>query len=267
MSNTASPHPRREPEEGTFLTTAPAMSKCLPLAAIVATILHLTSVLTPLCVDASSPADPSYLQSRLPTSLEATSTPAVQPSTGTFLIATAEIRDPRFMETVIILIKYDREGAVGLIINRPTEMKLSDVLSDKEELGKISGHLYIGGPVGINQVFMLVRSKTQPDDALKVFGDVYVSGSSALLENLSAREDKETFRVYAGYAGWAPGQLEMEIARGGWHVAQADEFTIFEKPSAEIWKDLSQRNEIIEVHHLDGSVSPMICGLPAFSLP
>ncbi len=196
--------PRREPEEAIFLTTLPAINKCLPSALVVATILYLAAILTPLWVYGSSPSNPPYLQPGLPGSFEAASMPSAQLSTGAFLVATEEIRDPRFTETVIVLIKYGREGAVGLIINRPTEMKLSDVFSDKEELGKMSGNLFIGGPVGINQMFVLVRSNTQPEDAVKVFDDVYVSNSSALLEKLSAREDKETFRVYAGYAGWAP---------------------------------------------------------------
>jgi putative transcriptional regulator len=150
------------------------------------------------------------------------------------------------METVILLLRYDREGAVGLVINRPSEMKLSAVLRDIEGLEQRTDLLHFGGPVGMQQVFVLVKAQRLPDEATHVFDDVYVSVSSETLQAL-VRKHGERFKVYAGHAGWAPGQLDQELARGGWHVARAQASAIFDRPPAEVWKEFINWSETIEV--------------------
>jgi len=172
----------------------------------------------------------------------------VRLSKGKFLVASRQLIDPNFSETVVLLVEYDRSGAMGLVLNRPTKMRLSTVLPDMEGLQDLPDTVYVGGPVAKNQMLLLIRSSSKPDDARLIFDDIYVSSSRALLRKMVDRRDPgQTFRLYAGHAGWAPGQLDQEVARGGWHVLQADVATVFEKAPGEIWPELIQRSSALWV--------------------
>ena len=94
-------------------------------------------------------------------------------------------------------------------------------------------------------MFMLVRSSAKPEDSRHVFQDVYVSGSKTLLRRMVDKgESGKRFHVFAGYAGWAPQQLDREVALGGWHVMPADAETIFEKEPSQIWPELIRRTSL-----------------------
>ena len=161
---------------------------------------------------------------------------------GKFLVADRQIMDPNFRETVVLLIHYGPDGAMGLVINRPVELKLSTVLPDIKELERSKETLYLGGPVEPARVLLLVRSAKPPEASMPVFGDVYLSSSQKVLQDLIKNPVKDArFRIYAGYAGWAPKQLESELDRGHWHVLKADPETLFDKKSSEIWQELIQR--------------------------
>ncbi|MGD8208847.1 MAG: YqgE/AlgH family protein [Desulfobacterales bacterium] len=161
---------------------------------------------------------------------------------GKFLVAGRQLMDPNFRETVVLLIRYGTDGAIGLVINRPVKLKLSTVLPDIKELERTKETLYLGGPVEPARVMLLVRSGKPPEASMPVFGDVYLSSSQKVLHNLIKKPVKEErFRIYAGYAGWAPKQLESELDRGHWHVLKADAETLFDKKSSEIWQELIQR--------------------------
>ncbi len=161
---------------------------------------------------------------------------------GKFLVASRSLIDPNFSQTVILLLEYVRNGAMGVVINRPTEMKLSQVLPDLEELKKRPDILYLGGPVSINQMLLLVQSPDKPENAVQVFKDVFITPSTKVLQRLVERADKnERFRVYAGYAGWAPGQLDQEVARGDWYVFQADAESVFDKEPSNVWHEFIRR--------------------------
>jgi len=160
-------------------------------------------------------------------------------SKGKLLVAGRYMQDPRFAETVVLLVQYTSEGALGVIINRPLDVKLSRALPGFEGFKKKDDLLYWGGPVGYQEVAVLFTSPKQPEDSFHVFGDVYYSASVAIIEEMAnSRKRSRTYRVYAGYAGWAPGQLEFEVLNGDWHIFQANTETIFEKESSDIWKDL-----------------------------
>lgn len=158
---------------------------------------------------------------------------------GKFLVAGTELNDPNFKWTVVLLLDYDARGAVGLVINRPTETRLEDVLPEVDGLKDSDATAFVGGPVQVDRVMTLFRSGKALDEARHVFADVYASRSRGLLQRLSAdRRGKTTFRVYMGYAGWAPGQLDREVERGDWHVIPADPETVFGQGSTRIWHDL-----------------------------
>jgi putative transcriptional regulator len=158
---------------------------------------------------------------------------------GMFLVAKREMLDPNFAKTVVLLLSYDVEGALGLVVNRPSEMTLSKVLPDVEALRDREDPVFVGGPVPGNKLFLLVRSADEPEDSRRVLEDVFVSQSRELLEQLAGENDgTDPFRLYVGYAGWASGQLDHEVARGDWHVVAADGDAVFSERPKEIWNRL-----------------------------
>lgn len=163
-------------------------------------------------------------------------------SKGKFLVASRDMKDPRFAETVILLVQYSTNGATGLVVNRPTEVRVSSVLPEVKGLEHRKDIVYIGGPVNQGQMLMLIQSRGKPEESLHVFQDIYVSGSQKLLEGMTGKTDTgRRFRVYAGYSGWAPQQLDREMGRGDWLLMEADVKTIFDKEPSQIWPDLIRR--------------------------
>ena len=176
------------------------------------------------------------------------SRPQMKLSKGKFLVASKQLRDPQFFETVVLLLEYDSKGAMGLVINRPTTVKLSKVLPEIEGLQKRSDTIYLGGPVAKNQLMLLIRTSSPPEGSRLVFKDIYLSSSQTVIEKMIDNPDTpERFRVYAGYAGWAPGQLDHEVSRGGWHILQADEESVFDKTPSQIWPELIRRSSALWV--------------------
>ncbi|MCS6924298.1 MAG: YqgE/AlgH family protein [Candidatus Binatia bacterium] len=164
---------------------------------------------------------------------------------GKLLVADRNLLDPNFAETVVLLIDYTADGAMGVIINRPTTVALSELFPDSKALQRRSERVYIGGPVGRTQLLLLVQSPHHHEGAHKIFGDVYASGSRALLQQLAAETTPgERFRAYIGYAGWAPGQLDQEVTRGDWHILPATAALIFDTPPEAVWPELIRQGTV-----------------------
>lgn len=162
---------------------------------------------------------------------------------GVFIVASRQLLDPNFSQTVVILIEYSSEGAMGLIVNRSTEVRLSRILPDLKALRKTKDTVYVGGPVGVDQLLLLIRSDRKPEESYHVFEDVYVCASLEVLNHIVKRQDGgDNFRAYAGYAGWAAGQLDLEVARGDWHVITADAENVFSNNPADVWPRLIDRS-------------------------
>jgi putative transcriptional regulator len=169
-------------------------------------------------------------------------------SKGKFLVATERMGDPRFAEAVILLVEHGRNGAVGLIINRPTERNLSEVLPDLDAAAAPDRTVYLGGPVDVTRLTILIQSDEEPPESVLVFNDVHVTGSRKALEQLLSGEARfRVFRIYAGYAGWGPQQLEREVGAGGWHVTEADVASVFLKQSSQVWPDLMRQISVLWV--------------------
>jgi len=166
-----------------------------------------------------------------------------------FLVASPELADPNFRETVV-LVTHPREGAPwGVIINRPLDHPLSEVFTDIETLKERKDALFLGGPVSRGGLVFLVRTQEPPPRAVEVLHGVYFVGDVEWIEGLLRRsEPTRGLRVYAGYAGWAPGQLQVEIARGGWHVLPADAVTVFDTEPGRIWPELMRRATTKRTH-------------------
>jgi putative transcriptional regulator len=158
---------------------------------------------------------------------------------GVFLVASRGLRDPNFSKTVVLIVAHGEDGALGVVLNRPTRMRLSALLPDVEGLDDSQEPVFIGGPVAIERVTLLLRAASPPVDSLQVFGDVFFSGSIAALEQaLSEEPSVSGMQAYAGHAGWGPGQLEGEVRRGDWYLVKADAAMVFSDAPEEIWHQL-----------------------------
>jgi putative transcriptional regulator len=165
---------------------------------------------------------------------------------GMFLVASRDLGDPNFARAVVLLVHYDDEnGAMGLIINRQTDVPLSRVFTDLKEAKGRADPIYVGGPVETGTVLALLKSASKPKDAERVFGDLYMISSKALLEKtLAAGIEASQFHAYLGYAGWGREQLEHEVELGAWHVLPGDTGNVFHSDPDSVWERLIRRTEV-----------------------
>lgn len=163
---------------------------------------------------------------------------------GVLLVASPSLGDPNFEQTVLLILEHGNDGTVGLILNRPTNVSLSDVLPDLPVLKRTSHRLFAGGPVGQTQMVLLFHLKEPYPDARRIVDGIYV-GTPRILERLIAQpKQTEGFRAFAGFAGWAPGQLDSEMRQGSWGVLPSDTFNIFDKDPATLWLDSLTRLQV-----------------------
>src|SRR5438477_34386 len=112
--------------------------------------------------------------------------------------------------------------------------------------------LFFGGPVSRQQLFVVFRAASLPEDATELVEGVYMSMSAAVMRELAASgAAPDRFRVFAGYAGWAPSQLEAEIGRGDWHLAKPEAATIFAAKPGEVWRELFRRASAVKARYFD----------------
>jgi putative transcriptional regulator len=169
---------------------------------------------------------------------------ATDPTKGMFLIARRGMPDPRFRQTVILLAAHDKEGSLGLIVNRASNTKLTTLLPDLDDMDKQGHRVYIGGPVGIQQIKFLVRNSNSLDTALHIMDDLYISGNPSTLEEMLTQDMPPTrLRFYLGYAGWGPHQLDGELDRRDWYLRKANMAEIFSDRPESIWQDLIEHYE------------------------
>lgn len=162
---------------------------------------------------------------------------------GKLLVASRQLLDPNFAETVILLLDYSSTSAMGVIINRPTDVRLTQVLPDLEHFKGRRDAIFLGGPVSPRLVLVLVHTRNAPPSSQLIVGNIYLTGSVTTLQRLfEEKTPPDHVHAYAGYAGWGAGQLDHEVERGDWHVFSADVETIFTTPSKDVWKTLLQRS-------------------------
>ena len=158
---------------------------------------------------------------------------------GMFLVASPTLRDPNFRQTVILLCEHGPEGALGVVVNRPTAMLISEALPQVPVLEGQHHLLFAGGPVQPNHVLILYRLSQEPTDTHHVFDGVYLGGNMDALERvLEVPSESQFFRADLGYSGWGPGQLENEMKTGSWITLPADPTIVFQKEPLQIWPDI-----------------------------
>jgi putative transcriptional regulator len=163
---------------------------------------------------------------------------------GKLLVASRQLTDPGFAETVILLLEYSKDGAMGVVLNRSTAVRLATVLPEIKALKNRKDSVSLGGPVGRGQILLLAHSAKPPEQGQHIFGNCYVIASqAALLRLIGAGDPHIKLRAFAGYAGWAAGQLDTEVARNDWHVISADAATVFDSAPAKMWQELIRRSE------------------------
>lgn len=161
-----------------------------------------------------------------------------KPPTAILLVARAELPDSNFKDAVVLVMNNIAPAPAGLIINRPTRIAVSSLFPDVERLAELDDKLYFGGPVKITTVSFVFRADAPPERAIEVSDGVYLSTDEELLRKLLAREKPmEGLRMFIGYSGWGPGQLQAEIARGDWTLAPAEKGAIFEHKSEHPWPE------------------------------
>lgn len=164
---------------------------------------------------------------------------------GKLLVASRDLGDPNFAQTVILLVHYDAQGVVGLVLNRRTNVPLSRVLKDLKAAKDRSDPVYLGGPVEPPTVFGLLKSPSKIEGAEPVFGGVYLISAKNLFEQtISTRPDPGVFHVYLGYAGWTNEQLRREVELGSWFIFPADARTVFNSDPDSLWPQMIRKTEL-----------------------
>jgi putative transcriptional regulator len=162
---------------------------------------------------------------------------------GVFLVAKPELLDPNFRETVVLITQPEAgAGPLGVIVNRPLAARLSEAVPGIGVIPESSDQIYGGGPVARNRMLFLVRSRETAPRSLRVLDDLYLTGDPELPAKIARGELKaDAYRAYIGYAGWAPRQLQAEIAAGGWYMTPADADTIFAADASTVWPAMIKR--------------------------
>ena len=171
--------------------------------------------------------------------------PATESLAGQLLIASPNIGDPRFAHAVILMVKHDKEGAFGIIINRPfAEKSIASLLEGPgEDVSGIEGTLpvFAGGPVQPELGFVVHSAEYRRDDTIEVDEHVAMTASRQILRDIGHHRGPVKTLFALGYAGWGPGQLENERARHDWFTAPEEPKLIFDDDRASLWEDAMAR--------------------------
>ena len=175
-------------------------------------------------------------------SLPAQSKRAEDLAVGKILVTPHDAPDPLFAESVIVLVQYSGTGALGLMINKRTTVPISRALEGVAGASKHSDPVFVGGPVQLDTLFALARAAVRPEGAAEVFGNIhFISAKAALEKALAGAPNPGTLRVYAGYCGWGPHQLENEMRLGGWYIFDRSEDLTFDADPGTLWTRLERK--------------------------
>jgi putative transcriptional regulator len=167
---------------------------------------------------------------------------------GQLLVALEDLRDPRFVRTVIYMIRHDRDGAMGLVVNRPVgDVPAVEVLArfaiyDDQVRGTIRVHY--GGPVEPGRGFVLHTADRMIAGSQSVADGVAFTGSPEMLKAIARGSGPRRSLLALGYAGWAPGQLEGEIQRGAWATVPSDVALLFSDDPERTWERALARRKL-----------------------
>ncbi|TWT63683.1 YqgE/AlgH family protein [Rubinisphaera italica] len=162
---------------------------------------------------------------------------------GYFLLATKNLHDSNFFRTAVLMLEHNEEGAMGVIVNRPSSVNLAHALVGHFNVPPSENVIYVGGPVEPQALSMLHDNAEWGKSDITVLPNVFVGSSAEAFEEIIMGEPPEctsSFRVYSGYAGWGSGQLEGEVERGDWFTLKANTELVFSNRPYQLWDDLLQ---------------------------
>jgi putative transcriptional regulator len=168
-----------------------------------------------------------------------------------YLVAAPGLRDPNFAGSLVLMTGHRRDGAMGFVVNRPAPVSVAEMLASVDDrlggLARASAHgerpVMVGGPVAQEQVWVLYRRGPagEDEDAIRVGSRLAVGSSRPLLESILQGADAGPVQLFVGYAGWAPLQLEEEIAHGSWVPLGFEEDLATVVPVADRWTEAVRR--------------------------
>lgn len=169
---------------------------------------------------------------------------AQQISNGTLLVASSQLSDVNFARSVVLVLQNDENGAVGVVLNRPTTLVPATVFPELTEgIGSYDGHLFRGGSIGASRLIYLVRGLAAATvSGPEVLDKVFLSIDDASLpEMVRLADGTDELRLYAGHAAWVAGQLQAEVNAGGWQILAATPEIVFDDDPGSLWQKLEGR--------------------------
>lgn len=186
-----------------------------------------------------------------------------KPAQTYFLVAQPDLPDPMFHNSVVLMLPPTGSPlVVGLIVNKPTKLKLSELFPDNRALKQRPDTAYFGGPVDISEPLALIHSTHAPDGALPLFKDVYLDLQSRNIPGLlKDSQSRQRMRLYLGRAQWTDDQLHNEMLENSWYNVPSDPQYVFSTDPATVWRTLVARAQAIETSAprlRDPGVPPML---------
>ena len=158
---------------------------------------------------------------------------------GKLLVASPALQDPNFARTVVAIANHDEEGALGIVLNRPSETEVADAVPDLADVVDGDDVVFVGGPVQPASIVVLAQFEDPSEAAYLVTGDIGLVADTTGLDRLGEATARR--RIFAGYAGWGPGQLEAELEREDWIVAPALAEDVFADDPLDLWGSVLER--------------------------
>jgi putative transcriptional regulator len=171
---------------------------------------------------------------------------------GKCLVSAAHLRDPNFYKTVVLLVEHGDHGAMGLVINRPSSILVRNALAGHFDLPDSDDLVFCGGPVEPAALLILHNADDLSGGECPIAPGVYIGNSAEafaeVIRRVGCEECGLQYRIFSGCAGWAPNQLEHELARGDWHVGPGCRDIVFQEDAYSIYDRMLQR--VFEEHRL-----------------
>lgn len=167
---------------------------------------------------------------------------------GSILIMERDAPDPLFAHSVIVLARYEKSGTVGLMLHYRSNIPIQEALHGLAGAENRRDPMFVGGPVEMDSVMGLLRTSTPPAQGSRVAGKVYLVASKEQIQSaLTTTKMPSDLRMFLGYTGWAPGQLEHEVELGGWWVFDYDESLVFDDHPETLWDRLIKKTMLQRV--------------------
>lgn len=161
--------------------------------------------------------------------------------TGRLLVATPALADPNFDRAVVLLLDHDEDGSLGVVLNRPTPVDVGDILESWADFADTPGVVFQGGPVALDAALgvAVIPGEEGPLGWRRVHGAIGLVDLEAPPEVLAA--ELGSLRIFAGYAGWGPGQLEDEVSDGAWYVVESEPGDVSAPDPERLWRTVLRR--------------------------